>query len=357
MQWHLNPLKGILWLFVIPTFAFLSGCHDRPSERQLNEWQHEAIRENAQLVALYGNGDTIGDWEFVVEGQIRQGRLRFNWAELDALATKHIRTTDPHYTPDLNAVLDFRGIVIGDLLDRLQIEGETNEITFVSFDSFRATISIADIKRYPIALALERDRKPIPRSEAGPLYLIFPQEQYPKLAQKYTEQSWVFYVTHAIVGTEPIDVRLGDRHFDAARLEQLPQTTLYERVGYKAHWPSEKVKLHGVRLQEAIAAAGLNVPPGGSVVVRGKAAVDRDPGNPIRLDARNVRDCDILLATHWGEDREPIPARLGGPVTLAFPSTCRDRTTGEERPYPTQQPWVTFVEEIDIHQPENPLQS
>ena len=50
-------------------------------------------------------------------------------------------------------------------------------------------------------LALERNGKPLSRSDGGPLHLIFPYSDRPEIANKYSARYWAFYVTHIIIGT------------------------------------------------------------------------------------------------------------------------------------------------------------
>jgi hypothetical protein len=120
----------------------------------------------------------------------------------------------------------------------------------------------------------------------------------------------------------------------------LPQVTIDTEVGYKIAWPTGKVKLQGVRLRDVLATAGVKLPGDSAVVVRGKSPIYRDAKNPISLPAAAVDNCNLLLVTRWGEDRQLIPAKMGGPVALAYPKDCPVDLT--------EKLWVTFVEEIEV---------
>lgn len=318
--------------------ACLSGCMNRPTDAQLETWRKEAIGRNNQIVAVRANQEQQQEWQLAVQGQTATGKsVQLSWQQLQALATTHVRTQDANYIPNPKTIFDFRGVPISKLLD--QFGTAVDEVTFVAFDSYQVTIKSADLRAYPIILALERDGQPIPRSQGGPLYLVFPISQYPELKQKYDDSFWVFYVTHMAIGTEPVQLRVGNREFDLSALDKLPQITLRERVGYRSRWPSGKVKLYGVRVRDVMAAAGIELPSTGAVIVRGKPPIYRDATKPVRLSAAAVRKCDILLATRWGNGRQPIPAKMGGPVTLAFPPTC---------PAQAGEPlWINFVEELN----------
>jgi len=324
--------------YIVPC---LTGCSERPKDADLERLRKEAIAQNAAMLALQEKERTKRDWQFVVQGQTSTGKpVPLSLPKLEALATTSIWTKEPHNTTTPDAILQFRGVAASKLLKQFGVAPNVTEVTFVSYDGFRSTVSLADLHQYPIIIALERDNQKISRSDGGPLYLVFPYTKFPQLQQKYPERFWAFYITDMVVGTEAIQLKVGDRVFDAAAFEKLPLVSIEETVGYRIGWPAGKVKLYGVRLRDALAAAGLTLPQSSGVIVRGKSPIYRDTAHPIRLEASDVKRCDILLATHWGEDRMPIPAKMGGPVTLALSSTCQ-RQSDDRR-------WVTFVEELEV---------
>lgn len=339
-----KTLKRMLFAFVFSNMvATLTGCSEKPTDVQLEALRQEAIAQNTALVALQEQKRIQRDWQFVIQGQtLTRKPVQLSSPKLRALATTSVWTKDPHNTSDFNAIQRFRGVSISKLLDQVGVAPNVTEVTFVARDAFRSTVSLRDLRRYPIIIALERNNQKISRSDGGPLYLVFPYTQFPQLQQKYPDRFWAFYLTDMVVGTEPVHLQVGKRVFNAAALARLPQVTVEENVGYRIGWPVGKVKLYGVRVRDALAAAGLVLPPNGAVIVQGKSPVYRDTNNPIRLKASDINRCDILLATHWGNDQQPIPARKGGPVTLALASACQAQ--------PDERHWVTFVEKLDVTQ-------
>lgn len=324
--------------------ACLAGCKTQPTEAQLDTWRQETIARNAAALEARAGQSKERSWNLMIQGQTGTGKaVNLNWEQIRSLATTHVLTKEPHHTKDLDTVLDFRGVPISQLLATVGVASNVTEVTFVAFDAFRSTVQLADLQRYPIILAIERNKQLLPRTEGGPIYLVFPHTQYPQLQAQYDNRFWLFYTTHIIVGTESVRVRVGNREFDGATLDRLPQTTVTETVGYKIGWPNSKVKLKGVRVRDVLAAAGISLSGNNRIVIRGKAAIHQDSAKDISLSAKDVQNCDILLATRWGENLQPIPARLGGPVTLAFPSACQRQTTA--------QYWVTFVEELQVTTP------
>ncbi len=331
------PLAIALFNLVV----YLTGCAEKPTSADLERWRQEAIAQNATMVARLQKNRSKVDWQFVVQGQTSTGKaVQLSLPQLEALATTSVWTKAPHNTNNPNSIRHFRGVAVSTLLDKFGIAPGVTEVTFVARDAYRVTLNVADLRQYPIIIALERDNQKISRSDGGPLYLVFPYTQYPQLQQQYPERFWAFYLTDLVVGTEPIRLKIGDRVFDAAALEKLPSVSLEETVGYRLGWPVGKVRLYGVRVRDAIAAAGLTLPQGDAIIVRGKSPIYRNPTRQLRLPASDIQRCDILLATHWGDDRKPIPAKMGGPVTLAPSSACRSQSN--------ERHWVTFVEALQV---------
>jgi hypothetical protein len=176
-------------------------------------------------------------------------------------------------------------------------------------------------------------------SEGGPLYLVFPILDFPGLKPTYTSINWVFYVTNIVVGTETAQLQIGGKSFSADRLDRLPQVTLDRPIGYRLRWPRGNVVLQGVRIQDALAAAGY--PTDRAVIVRGKAPTTRDRNQPLRLSPALLGQCDIIVAHRWGIGRQPIPARMGGPLTLAFGADCPPKLLNDRS-------WMTFVEALEV---------
>lgn len=336
-------VRTLVAVVFFPMVAIFSGCSDQPTDAELEKLRQEAIAKNQVIKARLEQNRTKLNWPFTVEGQTTIGKpIPLSWSKLESLATTSVWTTDPHHTGEPKAILHFRGVAASKLLNEFGVAPNVTDVTFIAYDAYRATVSLSDLRQYPIILALERNHKDIARSDGGPLYLVFPQSQFPQLQKKYPDRFWSFYVTNMVVGTEPIKLQVGQRVFDAAALNKLPQLTIEEPVGYRIGWPAGKVKLYGVRLEDVLAAAGLELPQQGGIIVRGKSPIYHDPAHPIRIEAVDVKRCDILLATHWGDDRKPIPAKMGGPMTLAFSSTCQ--TPSDNRR------WVTFVEKLEVTQ-------
>ncbi|MEA5580002.1 molybdopterin-dependent oxidoreductase [Nodularia harveyana UHCC-0300] len=334
-----NVWKNLALISLGIVIVGLGGCTETPTDAQLAVWRKEASDRNAEISAKKAQNNQELQWNLVIQGQTGTGKTEtLNWSQLQDLATVNVNTVDGNNVVDPQKLFKFTGISVKSLIEKLGTEREITEITFVCYDAYQVTVNIKDILKYPIILAVTKDGKPIPREQGGPIYLIFPYTEYPKIRQKYDEGMWAFYVTHVIFGTETAKVNIANRELNIADLDKLPQVNLTQKVGYRVWWPSDEVKLSGVRLRDVLSSAGVDLNTINSVVVRGKPAVYRRSFQQIELVTEDILNCDILLATRWGNDRQKITARMGGPVTLAFGDNCPSRTKNQR--------WVTFVEEL-----------
>lgn len=339
---------GRLLLVAGVSVAGLVACGDRVTEAQLADWQAEAIAENQRLRAEYGDRAEQQQWQLTIQGQIQaDSDVVLGWPALQALAKTEVLATDPNFKQS-QQVFRFRGVPVSTVLDQVDLEPGVQEITFAAFDGFREALPLTVLNQYPISLAIERDGQLIPRSEGGPLYLIFPNVSMPELAGQYTGINWVFYVTHIIVGTEELNLRVNhqgqSRDFNRTELEALPPVTLSTEVGYRLFWPNKNVILQGVRIQDVLAEAGVTVTPETVVTVLGKVPIHHDPNQPIQVTGEQLATCDLLLVTRWGDRLSPIPAKMGGPITLAFSPACPS-------PLAQNQPWTIFVESLEVKTP------
>ena len=315
--------------------AVVSACDRGPSDAELDRLRAEANAANEAAAKLFQE-DKVTGFSLTVTGQVAKPAT-LAWTELERIGTTHVVTASAQ-NPTASTT-DFEGILVRDLLDRSGAAADADETTVVSVDGFRATVKTADARAYRMLLAIRANGAPIPRSSGGPIFLIHPFTESPKTRELYPDRFWAFYVTHLVVGTEAPKLTIHGKSFDRAALEALPPASFDGPHGFKVAWPSDSVHLRGVSLVDAIAAAGVALPPHGTVVIRGKSPIHNDPANPIVFAVDDLSRCKPVLALQMGLDEKPLTARFGGPIVLAF-TPCGDRYGSRH--------WVTFVEDIEI---------
>lgn len=318
--------------------AMVAAC-DAPADPEWIAARLAEVHERDQAArAAHTDDDERARWTLeIVAPDGTSEELPFH--TLTTLPQTDIETTEPDEAAR-HEVIRFSGVRISTLVQRAAGGEHATDVTLVASDGFRATLQMEDVRLFPILLATDADGEPLARDRGGPLYSVLPIRDTPELATRYTSSSWVFYVTHVIVGTAPPAIRVGDRTLDAAALAALPTTDISAVVGYRTGWPSEPVRLTGVRIRDVLAAAGASVRPEDHVRVLSRALVTRGDARPTLLTGEDVLGEDVILALSYDESHEPIPSRLGGPVALAFPTSVEAHLTDHD--------WLTFVNELSI---------
>ncbi len=319
------------------SIAWLTCACDRPADPAwIAARLAEAHARDTTERAAHAADDERTSWtlEIVAPSGHRES---IPFQTLADLPRTEVTTVEPDEAESAGAVR-FSGVRIADLVHRTEGGDHAPDVTLLASDGFRATLQMEDVRLFPILLAMDANGSPLGRDHGGPLYSILPITQHPDLGQRYTSSSWVFYVTHLLIGTPPTSVRIGDREIDAEELAAMPTTSLSAVAGYRTGWPSEPVLLHGVRVRDLLGDSALA--PSDHVRVLSRALVTRGTDRPTLITAEDVLGQDVMLALSYGESHEPIPSRLGGPVVLAFPSAVAEHLTDHD--------WLTFVEELAI---------
>jgi hypothetical protein len=98
---------------------------------------------------------------------------RFTEADLLKLPA-HTITTATAWTPKSA----FAGPSLADILRTVGAQGDAVEVR--AFDDFNVTIPIAEAEHYGVILACSMNGKRLQMTDFGPLFLIYPRDQYPE---------------------------------------------------------------------------------------------------------------------------------------------------------------------------------
>lgn len=319
--------------------ALLVGACDPPADPDWIRARLDEAHERDRLArAEHAGDDERSAWTLQVVAPDGTAET-LSFPTIASLPQTEVSTAEPDEARDAQ-IVRFSGVRISDLVHRAAGSEHAVDVTLVASDGFRATLQMDDVRLFPILLATDANGAPLGRDHGGPLYSVLPITQHPDLAQRYTSSSWVFYVTHLIVGTPPPSLRVGARELDAETLRRLPEASLSAVVGYRTGWPSEPVLVRGVRVRDVLTEAGVELGRGDQVRVLSRALVTHGEGRPTLIPAADVLDEDVLLAMTFGETPEPIPSRLGGPIALAFPPSVAEHLSDHD--------WLTFVNELAV---------
>jgi DMSO/TMAO reductase YedYZ molybdopterin-dependent catalytic subunit len=328
----------------IALVTLLTSCQPKVSDQQLTRWHQEAVAENDRLTQSQ-SADLSKNWKLTVQGQV-QTPLTLTWPQIQANAKDSFASLKP-YPDSPSTPSNFRGIAVNSLLDRVGIQSGATEVTIVASDAYYATMPLKDFVSQRGLLAIEENGKPIRRTDGGPLHLVFDHDDTKQL-DKAVRNEWVYYVTHLIVGTEPLRLKVGKaKTLNRFDLEKLPRQSVTTFVGYKIGWSAEPVKLAGVKLKDVLNSVNIKLPAKALIKVHRKAMVPNDPQKTVILSADIINSCDVLLAYGWGTEAQNIPASKGGPLTLAYGKNCTSDVV-------KNLAWLPFVESITVEPGVNP---
>lgn len=137
-----------------------------------------ALPTRTALAASNATGATGGGLTLDVNGQVRvtnnatHDAYHFSEQQLLALPT-HAISTSTTWTPRST----FTGPLLADVLKTVGAYGSQIEIHTI--DDYTCVVPVADARRYGVVLAYAMNGKRLKVSDFGPLFLIYPRDQFP----------------------------------------------------------------------------------------------------------------------------------------------------------------------------------
>ena len=139
-----------------------------------------------------------GEILLTVRGQISvtnaPGMARLDRTLLLEAGDAELRTV----TPFTDGASTFSGVLASRLLDWLGASG--SEVRCRALNDYSVVIPIAELRAYPVLLALDRDGRPLSVRERGPLWVIYPWSDYPELDDRVHRQRSIWQLSELDVG-------------------------------------------------------------------------------------------------------------------------------------------------------------
>ncbi len=118
---------------------------------------------------------------------------QFDRAMLEKIGMTSFTTTTPWFT----GPVEFEGVRLDELLEIVGASG--TEVQAVALNDYKATIPLEDFAKYNVLLALKRDGEYMPVRDKGPLFIVYPYDEFDELqAQTFYSRS-VWQVKELIV--------------------------------------------------------------------------------------------------------------------------------------------------------------
>lgn len=128
-----------------------------------------------------------------VEGKITNTNVGktavFDRAQLQAFGMHTVKTSNPF----IEGVHTFEGILFSDLLNAVGVQGD--RIAAQALDGYVVDIPVADLRKYPVLIAMVMDGKVMRVRSKGPLWVIYPVDQYEELKDETFSNRSIWQLT------------------------------------------------------------------------------------------------------------------------------------------------------------------
>ena len=300
----------------VAALLILAACDRGQPSEDLDRLHDEAVAANRDVVAALKLDRAETD-SLPISGRVERPEV-LEWDKLQTLATTHVQTIDPQATGRTTPT-DFRGVLVRDLLDRARRapDADRDHVRVArrvprdrSTSPTRARTACCSRSR-PTArrsrrTTAARSSSSIPTSESSPAY------------RRAVPRPVLGVLRHARWWSAPRQPRLqvGGTTLDRARARRAAGERRFDAgpAGRSTGRATTGPPARRARSRDVLAAAGVELPPRGTIVVRGKAPVHHDPRQAVGHRRRRTSTrCPPLLALALRPRRHADPGAARRP--------------------------------------------
>lgn len=122
-----------------------------------------------------------------------EGEAQFDFGMLKSLGEQTLRTT----TPWTDGRQSFTGVLMQDLLARVGAFG--TRVRAVALNDYSYVIALSDFDKYPVLLAYTQNGERLRIRDKGPLWIVYPRDEFAELADKPVEPRMVWQLQRLVV--------------------------------------------------------------------------------------------------------------------------------------------------------------
>lgn len=115
-------------------------------------------------------------------------KASFDLAMLEGLGVTKIVTS----TAWTEGTPTFEGVLLSELMERVGATGKS--AVTIALNDYKVEIPVSDFAKYPVILAYRMNGELLKIRDKGPLWVVYPQDEYPELKTKETQAKWVWQV-------------------------------------------------------------------------------------------------------------------------------------------------------------------
>lgn len=116
-------------------------------------------------------------------------QARFERADLEALPQHGLDT----HTSVTDGVNHFEGPLMRDVIAATQLAG--TEILAIALNDYEVVIPLSDFERFDVIAALEMDGETLTPRDKGPIWIVYPRDDYAELQDIRFDYRWVWQLT------------------------------------------------------------------------------------------------------------------------------------------------------------------
>jgi hypothetical protein len=108
-----------------------------------------------------------------------------------------IRFTTPTVWTD--GLVTFEGVLLSRLLEVLAVPRDVTELAMTALNDYHVAIPAADVRTWPVLIALKRDGQYMSIRNKGPLWVVYPRHAFPELAQAKHNPKWIWQLKEIVI--------------------------------------------------------------------------------------------------------------------------------------------------------------
>lgn len=144
----------------------------------------------ASVAKAQGLAKPKGEVILSISGKIThsnaEGRADFDREMLEALGMAVLKTT--HSWADKET--RFEGVPAARLLEAVGATGD--RIKAVAINNYAIDLEAAELRKYPVMLAMKADGAELRRRDRGPIWIVYPRDAFPELKDEKHNFKWIW---------------------------------------------------------------------------------------------------------------------------------------------------------------------
>ena len=98
-----------------------------------------------------------------------------------------------------DGLVTFEGVLLSRLLEVLAVPRDVTELAMTALNDYHVAIPAADIRTWPVLIALKRDGQYMSVRNKGPLWVVYPRHAFPELAQAKHNPKWIWQLKEIVI--------------------------------------------------------------------------------------------------------------------------------------------------------------